>query len=192
MGTFALTVARLNKYDSAYWVHICDYVLQHKYDDEYDEMFALVTAFEHVNERVANDWVRERVVQLYRQLAEVLLMHIRQRRYNLKEMRRITFCLSKYKFYDPDFWEEVAFWFKGYLAQLDQRPMESFFVVHESQVERCLFDEKIRPVPLLEELNEVAYYLSMNDQPCLEFLQFAEKLVAFAMREGSKLLQRFK
>ena len=50
LGTFALTVARLGKYNSEHWISICDYVLQRKYDDEYDEVFALVVAFEHVGE----------------------------------------------------------------------------------------------------------------------------------------------
>jgi hypothetical protein len=62
-------------------------------------MYALVVAFEHVGERVTDDWVRERVVQLYRQMMEVLLLHIRQKRYNLKEMRRLCYCLNKYRFY---------------------------------------------------------------------------------------------
>lgn len=100
-----------------------------------------------------NDWVRERVVQLYRQLNEMLLLHTRQKKYNLKEMRRLAHCLYKYKFYEVDYWEEVGLWARSYISQLEQKPMESFFLVHESQVERCLFDEKIRPVPLLEELN---------------------------------------
>jgi hypothetical protein len=55
-------------------------------------------------------------------------------------------------------------------------------MVYEGQVERCLFDEKIRPTPILEELNEVAYHLSANGQPCLEFIQFTEKLVEFAIK----------
>lgn len=66
-----------------------------------------------------DDWVRERVVQLYRQLNEQLLMHIRQKKYNLKEMRKLTYCLNKYKFYEQDFWEEVGFWLRGYLRKLE-------------------------------------------------------------------------
>ena len=43
-------------------------------------------------------------MQLYRQLNEMLLLHVKQKRYNLKEMR-LTFCLDKYKFYEHNSWE---------------------------------------------------------------------------------------
>lgn len=71
-----------------------------------------------------NDWVREKVVQNYRQYKDVLILHIRQKKYNIKEVRKICFCLYKYNFSEQDFWEEIHFWFRSTIGQLDQRPFE--------------------------------------------------------------------
>lgn len=191
MGTFIKGMTKVGMYQQEQWEYIFDFIEQRKYSEEHDEVFGIITGFKHIKEKFSGTWLEQKTVHIYRQLFDVTLLHMKQRRYNLKEMREIVHCFHKYGVNEDYIWDEVQYFLRTKLRELEQKPFTNHVIVHEAEVERVLFDSKVQVVPILEELVEIAYVLAYNKMPTLEFIQFSEKLVSFYLKNKKGLEEEY-
>ena len=88
-------------------------------------------------------------------------------------MREIVHCFHKYGVNEDYVWEEIQYWMKTKLREIEQKPFTNLVIVNEADVDRVMFSSKIVLTPILEELVEIAYALAYNKMPTLEFIQFS-------------------
>ena len=88
-------------------------------------------------------------------------------------MREIVHCFHKYGVNEDYVWEEIQYWMKTKLREIEQKPFTNLVIVNEADVDRVMFNSKIVFTPILEELVEIAYALAYNKMPTLEFIQFS-------------------
>lgn len=103
-----------------------------------------------MKEKFPGTWLEQKTVHIYRQLFDITILHIKQRRYNLKEIREIVHCFHKYGVNEDYVWEEVQYFLKTKLRELEQKPFTNLVVVHEADAERMMFDSRVTVKPILE------------------------------------------
>ena len=142
---------------------------------------------------ISKDNVVPRIPIIYRNSLETLRKYITYNLYNLKECRLLFEALYHANINEGYFWTSMRDWFNIFIKeQLNQREMDSFFLMNENSVDKVLHDQgMIRPRPILQELTHTAFVLSEFGFTSWRFVEFAQDIILYSMDNGSRLYDEY-